>query len=132
MNKFTTGQKASFKKTMTKEMVRDFAELTGDHNALHESPDTAKKRGHKDIVCHGLLVSGFYSAMAGMHLPGENSILMSTEFQYVLPVYPGDTLEYGAEVISVNEDFRFLDLQLNCANQEGKTVLRGKMRVGLV
>lgn len=124
--------KASFSKTITREMVKNFAELTGDHNLLHESAEYARKHGHKDVVCHGLLVSGFYSAMAGMHLPGEGALLMSSEFSFVAPVYPEDTLEYSAEVSTVNDEFKFIELKLSCTNQNGTNVLRGKMRVGLL
>lgn len=129
MRKIQVGDKASFKRTITQQMVDDFARLTGDENTLHTSKDYAKSLGHKDLVAHGLLTAAFFSAMSGTHLPGDKSMCLSVEFQFPNPVYPGDELEYTAEVVKVSDEYQVVDLDVSCRNQEGTKVLRGKMRV---
>ncbi|MES2528858.1 MAG: MaoC/PaaZ C-terminal domain-containing protein [Bdellovibrionota bacterium] len=119
MKDMKPGMSAKITKTITKEMMTEFGKMTGDLNPFHEQ------------VAHGLLTSSIFSAIAGMHLPGKNALLMSTEFQFVLPVIPGDELNYEAEITSVNSDFKFIDLKLDCTNQNGLQVIRGKMRVGV-
>ncbi len=127
----TPGMKASFSKEITSTMIADFARLTGDMSPLHTSREFAVKRGYEDIVAHGLLTSSFFSHISGMHLPGENSLTMGTEYHYILPVYAGDTLTYEAEVTEVNTHFEFISLKVSCTNQDGQQVIRGKMRVGV-
>lgn len=125
------GMQASISKNITSGMIVDFANLTGDHNPLHTSKEFATSRGYKDIVAHGCLTSSFFSALGGMHLPGENSLTMGSEFHFILPVYGGDTLKYEAEVIEVNTEFKFIILKLDCTNQDDQKVIRGKMRVAV-
>ncbi len=125
------GDKASFSRSITAEMIQAFATLTGDQNPLHTSPEFAQKKGFRDVVAHGLLTSSFFSTLAGMHLPGENSLIMNTTFNFVLPVYGGDLLTFHSEVIEVNAGFEFINLNLECTNQNGLQVIRGTMRVGV-
>ncbi len=131
IGELSVGMQASFSKIITASMISDFASLTGDTNPLHTSRDFAVARGYKDIVAHGLLTSGFFSTLAGMHLPGENSLTMGSEFHFTQPVYAGDNLTFEAEVTEVNTEFKFINLKLDCTNQDGQKVIRGKMRVGV-
>lgn len=125
------GMKSSLEKTITREMIEAFAQTSGDVSPIHTSLEYAQKQGHKDILAHGHLTSSFFPTITGMQLPGGTSLSMNAEFNYTLPVYPGDRLTYEAEVIEVNSEFKFINLKLDCTNQDGQKVIRGKMRVGV-
>jgi acyl dehydratase len=54
---FTTGQQFETRPlTLTHEMIRDFAELTGDRNPLHTDVEFMKSSQWGDIIAHGLLI----------------------------------------------------------------------------
>ncbi|BBC32268.1 hypothetical protein SGFS_035620 [Streptomyces graminofaciens] len=41
--------------TVTRELVRRYAELSGDHNPIHLSPEAARAGGFGDLIAHGML-----------------------------------------------------------------------------
>lgn len=123
--------KATLEKVITLEMIEAFAATSGDMSPIHTSSDYAQKHGYKTLIAHGHLTSSFFPTITGMQLPGGTSLSMKAEFSYTLPVYPGDRLTYEAEVTEVNTEFKFINLKLDCTNQDGQKVIRGKMRVGV-
>ena len=52
-----------------------------------------------------------------MELPGENAIVLSSEFTFLKPSYPGDVLSYNAQVIDVKKRFAFVEIEVNVLNQ---------------
>lgn len=63
------GETASLTLTITDEMVRCFAELTGDNNPVHLDDAYAVQTRFKRRIAHGMLVSSTFSRLAGMQLP---------------------------------------------------------------
>ena len=64
MNNYTyeeinIGDKHSFKKFISNDMVQKFKEITKDINPLHNDKEFAQKKGFKDTVVYGLLTSSF-------------------------------------------------------------------------
>lgn len=55
---------------------------------------------------------------------------METDFPK--PVYPGDTLTVTGKVKEKDDTFRNITLAVRIRNQAGDTVLRGKMRLGVL
>lgn len=41
--------------TVTRELVRRYADLSGDHNPIHLSPRAARAGGFEDLIAHGML-----------------------------------------------------------------------------
>ncbi|MFI1890529.1 MaoC/PaaZ C-terminal domain-containing protein [Streptomyces jumonjinensis] len=41
--------------TVTRELVRRYAEISGDHNPIHLSPQAARAGGFEDLIAHGML-----------------------------------------------------------------------------
>ena len=79
-----------------------------------------------------MLTAAFLSTLAGMYLPGEKSIIRSTEVKFMKPVYPGDTLTVSGEVAEKNDDYRVIRLKVMIRNDAGEKVLRGAMQVGFI
>ncbi|MFB7655063.1 MULTISPECIES: MaoC family dehydratase [unclassified Streptomyces] len=52
--------------TVTRELVRRYAELSGDHNPIHLSPEAARAGGFDDLIAHGMLTF----ALMAHHLAG--------------------------------------------------------------
>ena len=126
------GQKASFVRRVTPEMLDEFRDLSGDDNPLHADKEFALRQGHKDRVVHGLLASALYSALVGVHLPGRYALLHEINVQFLRPVYPGDTLTVEGTVAHLHEAYRRVEIVATSTNQEGTCTSRAKIQVGLL
>ncbi|MFF2060570.1 MaoC/PaaZ C-terminal domain-containing protein [Streptomyces sp. NPDC058200] len=51
---------------VTRALLREYAEVSGDHNPIHQSESAARAAGFSDVIAHGLLTF----ALAGHHLAG--------------------------------------------------------------
>lgn len=123
------GHKESFEVCVTEDMMQSFCTLSGDINPLHRDADFARAKGYQDKVVYGMLTASFLSALAGVWLPGERSLIHQVEAEFPAPVYVGDTLMVEGCVKEKNDTFRFIVLKVTIRNQRGQKVLRGKMRI---
>jgi 3-hydroxybutyryl-CoA dehydratase len=73
------GDSYSLKKTITDQMVREFADFSGDYNPIHMDEDFCRGHGLETRIVHGMLILSFLSALIGMHLPGEGTVWMSQD-----------------------------------------------------
>jgi 3-hydroxybutyryl-CoA dehydratase len=88
----------------------------------------------KERIAHGMLVSGFISAVLGYHLPGPNTIYLGQEVSFKLPVKIGDTVTAEATVTEKRDDKRIIKLKTTVTNQRGEIVVDGSAvvkKVGL-
>jgi len=88
----TTGQSASFAKTITDADIVLFAGVSGDTNPVHLDQTFAEKTPFKTRIAHGMLSAGFISTVFGTKLPGPGSIYMSQTLRFKAPVKIGDTV----------------------------------------
>jgi acyl dehydratase len=118
------GDTRSVQRTFTPEEVRRFADLSGDEQARHLEPDDDGR----------LLVHGLLTATMPTKIGGDMEILARTmEFEFVKPVYTGETVTCQMTVEEVDERSDRYDLvgSITCENEDGETVLTGTVE-GLV
>lgn len=128
----SVGQKESFTAQIHQEMLDKFKDITGDINYLHNDEKFAKNLGYPGRVVYGMLTASFLSTLAGVYLPGENSLIQSVEIQFAKPVFVGDTLTISGTVKEKNDSFKYIILKIEIRNQDGVKVLRGKMQIGFL
>lgn len=126
------GMKESFQVTVTEEMMEQFLSITGDVNPLHQDKEFAKEKGYENRVVYGMLTASFMSTLAGVYLPGKNSLIYETQTKFVKPVFPGDELTVSGTVEEKNDLFQVFTMKVVIQNQKGEKVLRGKMKVGVL
>jgi len=126
------GLKESFSVTVTEEMMKAFRDISGDINPLHTDKGFANSKNYPDKVVYGMLTSSFLSTLAGVYLPGENSLIREVEVKMKKPVFVGDELTVTGEVSEVNTDFRIFTMNVTITNGKGEKVLRGKMQMGVL
>lgn len=126
------GMAERFTVTVNDDMMAAFRAITGDDNPLHCDTAYATGKGYDGRVVYGMLVSSFYSTLAGMYLPGKNSLLHSVESKMVKPVYVGDTLTVQGEVTEKMDTFRFIIVKARIVNQRNEAVSRAKIQVGVL
>jgi acyl dehydratase len=125
------GDRAVLQRRITGEDIEKFAEVTGDKNPVHLDEEYAKASFFGRRIAHGMLTAGLISNLLGNVLPGPGTVYLRQELKFLAPVYPGDTIEAGVEVLEKNDAKKILRLKTSCRNQEGKAVLEGEALVML-
>jgi len=77
------GDTASLSRTITKEEVLQYAELTGDFNPVHLGDDK------DDGVVHGALLLGLVSGLVATRLPGPGTQLTGIQARFPRPCKVG-------------------------------------------
>jgi acyl dehydratase len=126
MSTFSPGDRASRSLTITDEMIRAFADLTGDHNPVHLDDNYAASTRFGRRIAHGMIAAGLVSAALANDLPGPGTVYLSQTLQFKGPVFPGDTITASVEIKQVRADKPIITLSTLCTNQEGKLVLEGE------
>lgn len=137
MNKYTyddifVGMEESFTVKVTEESMSLFLDLTEDINPLHNDVNYAKELGYKDKVVYGMLTASFLSTLAGVYLPGKNSLIHSVEIKMTKPVFKGDELTVIGTVVEKSESVPVFMMKVSIKNQIGELVLRGRMQIGVL
>jgi 3-hydroxybutyryl-CoA dehydratase len=123
------GQKSTRSQTITDEMVRTFAALTGDANPVHLDDKYAATTRFGKRIAHGMLAASLISATLANDLPGPGTVYLGQSLQFKAPVYPGDTVTVVVEVKTVREDKPIATLVTTCLNQDGVIVIEGEATV---
>ncbi|MDG6990045.1 MAG: hypothetical protein JRM99_01340 [Nitrososphaerota archaeon] len=113
------GQKSTYTRTFTREDVSNFTEISGDRGIHHVAPDSSGR-----VMIQGLLTATLPTKLGG----DLNYIARTMTFEFIKPVFVGDTVTCEGTVVRVADSDGRLEVSLSfiCKNQEGKVVLRGR------
>jgi len=120
------GDEETYTKVITMEMVKAFADISGDTNPVHVDAEYAKGTVFKENIAHGILVTGLISKILGCDLPGYGSIYVSQQVSFLRPVKIDDEITAKVEVISKEDKRGYVTFKTTCTNQLGKMVIRGE------
>lgn len=98
------GDSVTVERTVTPEMVRAYAALTGDDNPIHLDPDYAAATRFGRPVVHGMLLAGLVSAVLGTRFPGPGTIYYIQSWQFARPVHVGETIQIRLVVGHLRDD----------------------------
>ena len=118
----------SFKKErlVTDELVRAFAEVSGDFNPIHLDEDFAKTTRFARRIAHGMLSGAFISAVLGYEMTEKKIVYLSQTLKFTAPVFIGDTVTTTATVTAIREDKNIVTMDTICTNQGDETVVKGE------
>jgi len=102
--------------TIPFEKINAFANLSGDINPIHLNKAEAVKRGFKDRIAHGALLSAEISKVAAMDYPAKDPIYLSQELIFISPVY-ADVPLWGEANLKTKIG-RFVIVEYNIYQQE--------------
>ena len=119
------GDDAQSALAVSDDVVRKFAEATGDNNPLHLDEDFARKTRFGKRIAHGMIAASHISAVLGNILPGPGTVYLSQDLQFVAPVFVGDVITARVKVITIKEGKPIATLETVCENQKGEVVLKG-------
>ena len=126
MPSLSPGETASRTTIITDEMIRLFADLSGDNNPVHLDDAYAQTTRFGRRIAHGMIAAGLISATLANDLPGPGTVYLSQTLQFKAPVFPDDIITTTVEVKSVRPDKPIVTLTTFCKNQDGKVVLEGE------
>lgn len=115
------GDSYSHSFSFTQEDVTKFAEITGDKNPLHLDAEYASKTRFKRPIIHGHLSSSVFTKILGMEFPGEGSVYMKQETEYLFPMFVDTEYEVVFTVVSVNREKHIAEIS-------GEVFIKGTTR----
>ena len=123
------GDQFSASKKITDEVVRAFAELSGDYNPIHLDEEFAATTRFKRRIAHGMISGALISAVLGYEFKERKVVYLSQTLKFVAPVFLDDTITAVGTVAKIREDKQIVTLETVCANQHGETVVKGEAMV---
>lgn len=119
----SVGDVVRFRKALSEEDVRGFAEATGDTNRLHLEESFANASRFGGRIAHGLLTAGLISA-ALARLPGL-TVYLSQDLRFLGPVSIGETATAECEVVEDLGKDKF-ELTTTVYDGDGEVVVDGE------
>jgi acyl dehydratase len=116
-------------RTVRREDIELFTQLTGDRNPLHYDEEAARATRFGGIVVQGGVTTGLLNAVVAEDLPGPGSVFLHTDWSFRAPVRPGDTITAEVEVLASRDDKPISELRTTITNQDGTVVLEGTATV---
>jgi 3-hydroxybutyryl-CoA dehydratase len=123
------GDEFSKSREVTDELVRRFADVSGDYNPIHLDEEFAKTTRFGRRIAHGMLSGAFISAVLGYEFKERRIVYLSQTMKFTAPVYIGDTVTATATVKNIRTDKNIVSLETVCRNQNGEQVVSGEAAV---
>ena len=127
--KVKVGDKFSTDRLVTDELIRQFAEVSGDHNPIHLDDEFARETRFGKRIAHGMLSGAFISSILGFKMTERKIVYLSQTLKFVAPVFIGDTVTATATVTKIRDDKPIVTLETICTNQNGETLVTGEAAV---
>ena len=119
------GQRAERSRYVKPEYIRLYTEISGDENPMHYDEEFARSTKIGEIVVQGGITTSILNAVCAEDLPGPGSLFMQTDWKFLAPVRPGDTITGAIEVLEVREDKPILKIRTTVTRQDGVVVVDG-------
>ncbi len=126
MKELSIGDTFTASRLVTDELVRLFAEVSGDFNPIHLDEDFARTTPFKRRIAHGMLSGAFVSAVLGNWLRDQKVVYLSQTLKFTAPVFIGDTVTAAGTVTKIRENRGIVTLETVCTNQNDKVVVTGE------
>jgi acyl dehydratase len=125
----SVGQSASRSMTVTSEIVKRYAELTGDFNPLHFDEEFTAKTRFGRLMAQGGIAVGLLHALVAMDMPGAGTVFTEQRWVFPAPVYIGDTITATGTITNWRAERSRGEMDFVIVNQDGAEVLTGSTGV---
>lgn len=126
------GDRFSTTREVTDELVRKFADVSGDYNPIHLDEEFAKTTRFGRRIAHGMLSGAFISAVLGTEFAERKIVYLSQTMRFVAPVFVGDTVTATGTITKIRDDKGIVTLETICTNQDGQTLVTGEAMLMLL
>ena len=119
-NSIDVGKTFTFRRTFTEGDVSMFCGVTGDYNPYHMDQTFIEGSWFKRLIIPGLLTASMITHIGGL----IGMLATEMNFQFIQPVYIGDTITCTVTVVEKDADKRMLRASAAFINQQGVEVLQ--------
>jgi len=123
------GDKYTTTREVTDELIRDFADLSGDHNPIHLDEEFARSTRFGRRIAHGMLSGAFISAVLGNEFDARKIVYLGQTMRFTAPTFIGDVITTTATITDIREDKNIVTLTTECRKQNGEITLTGEAKV---
>lgn len=125
--RFKVGLEHRARMMVTRDLLRQFADVSGDRNPIHLDDAAARAAGFDGALAQGMLLAAGISKILGTQFPGTGTVYVSQSLQFLRPVYPDIELEFFLRVVSLIG--RRAILSTKVSNAGGVEVLSGEAEI---
>jgi 3-hydroxybutyryl-CoA dehydratase len=125
----SVGQAASRSMIVTGDIVKRYAELTGDFNPLHFDEDFTSRTRFERLISQGGIAVGLVHALVAMDMPGSGTVFTEQHWAFPAPVYIGDTITATGTITEWRSERSRGSMDFVIVNQDGVEVLTGSTGV---
>ena len=111
--------------SFSQEEVVLFAKVTGDNNPVHLDEEYASKTLFKRPIIHGMLGGSVFSKVFGTMFPGEGTIYLNQNLQFLRPMLVSTNYTAQFEVLDIDREKHRATVSTIVINEEGKKVIDG-------
>ncbi|REK22120.1 MAG: acyl dehydratase [Actinobacteria bacterium] len=122
----SVGQTAERSRSVTERDIELFSEISGDFNPIHYDAEMAAQTRFGEVVVQGGVITAILNAVVAEDLPGPGSVFLQTNYRFLAPVRPGDTITGRVEVTKVRTDKPITELKTTVSRDDGIIVLEGE------
>ena len=123
------GDKFSTSIPVTDKMVRQFADLSGDHNPIHLDEEFAKKTRFGRRIAHGM-ISGALISRCLVDAYGKGIIYLGQALKFTGPVFIDDEVQVEFAVTAIREDKKIATIETQVKKKvSGETVVKGEATI---
>ncbi len=116
--------------SFTQAEVEQFAKISGDNNPLHLDAEFASKTLFKKPIIHGILGASVFSKVLGTQFPGEGTIYIKQNTEFLRPMYVDTVYEALFAVKSIDSTKHTALIETVIKNKEsGKLTVKGEATV---
>ncbi len=123
------GDQANTKVVITGDLVKQFADVSGDKNPVHLDEEYAAATPFESRIAHGMLVGSLFSTLLGTELPGEGTIYLEQNLRFTKPVYLGDEITATVTIKELVTEKNRVYLDTTATNQRDEVVISGSATV---
>lgn len=119
------GDAASLTRVVEDQDIIRFTEISGDRNPVHYDAEVAARTRLGGIVVQGGVTSAILNAVVAERLPGPGTVFLETQWRFLAPTRPGDTITGEVEVTSVRDDKPITQLLTRVVRDDGTVLIDG-------
>jgi len=119
------GDTASMTRVVEDQDIVRFTEISGDRNPVHYDAEIAARTRLGGIVVQGGVTSAILNAVVAERLPGPGTVFLETQWRFLAPTRPGDTITGEVEVTSVRDDKPITQLVTRVVRDDGTVLIDG-------
>lgn len=110
--------------TITDEMIRKFAEVSGDFNPIHMDDEYAKNSRFGRRIAHGMLSAAFISRVLAMKI-GHGGIYLGQTLKFMHPIFIGDEITLELTLTNYRAERGLAFVETIIKNQAGDVCVKG-------